>query len=80
MSKKKPCINSLLLRLGGLDQKMFNMCEKIKGLKEIVSEQCAPAEEDEECPDVIESEKAVVQAIEKLYVEELMTREPEGDA
>ena len=79
MSKKKPCINSLLLKLAGMDQKMFNMSEKLQNLKEVVTEQCSPLDE-EECPDVVESEKALVDAIEKLYVEELLTREPEGDA
>ena len=82
MSKKKPCINSLLLRLTGMDQKMFNMSEKLQNLKDMVAEQCALSneEDEEECPDVIDSERAVADAIEKLYVEELLTREPEGDA
>ena len=37
-------------------------------------------DDEEECPDVADSEKALVEAIERLYVEELLTREPEGDA
>ena len=80
MSKKKPCINSLLSRLTDMDQKMFNMSERIQNLKDMVVEQCAPIDEEEECPDVVDSERAIVDAIEKLYVEELLTREPEGDA
>mgnify|MGYP003130112525 CR=1 FL=1 len=78
MSDKKRCINSLLLKLNGLDRKMFNLSKNIEQIKNMFSEH--NSDEQEECPDVIESEKALVEAIEKLYVEELMTREPEGDA
>ncbi len=79
MSKEKPCINSLLNKLTGVDDQMCTLKEKLKLLKEMIKQQ--DLQEDEEiCPDVHESEKAVVQAIEKLYVEELLTREPEGDA
>ncbi len=82
MSKKKPCISSMLLKLTGMDQKMCNMSERIQNLKDMVTEQHPPLDEDEEeeCPDVAASERAMVDAIEKLYVEELLTREPEGDA
>ena len=79
MSDKKQCINSLLLKLNGLDKKMFNLSEGIQQIKVLFSEHSSDDDE-EECPDVVESEKALVEAIEKLYVEELMTREPEGDA
>ena len=80
MSKKKQCINSLLQKLSGLDQKIFNMSEALKNIKQLVNEQSGTLDNEEECPDVLESEKALVEAIEKLYVEELLTREPEGDA
>ena len=57
---------------------MSNMSKKIKELKTSFLEQ--PIEDEEQCPDVIESEQAVVNAIEALYIEELLSREPEGDA
>ena len=79
MSEKKPCINNLLDKLTRVDNKMCTLKERLKLLKETIKQQDLD-EDEEECPDVVESEKAVVQAIEKLYVEELLTREPEGDA
>ena len=78
MSNKKQCLNSILLKLNVLDKKMYNITECIEQIKNIFN-----AYEDdleEECPDVIESEKALVDAIEKVYIEELMTRKPEGEA
>ena len=80
MSKNKPCINKLIDRLSGFDNKITNLSESLKMLKEFISEQNDNEEFEEECPDVVDSEKALVEAIEKLYVEELLTREPEGDA
>jgi len=59
---------------------MCNLTEKLRSIKEFVSDHCEHAEAEEVCPDVADSERAVVEAIERLYVEELMTREPEGDA
>ena len=51
---------------------------QLKMIKELIDTHCTT--EEEICPDVADSEKALVEAIEKLYVEELVTREPEGDA
>ncbi len=80
MAKKKHCtVDTLLSKINGMDNKICNLTEKIKLLKQLLDEQ-QDENAEEVCPDVIESEKAVVEAIEKLYVEELMTREPEGDA
>ena len=79
MSKEKTCINDLLNKLVGVDNKVNSLKEKLKLIEELTKQQ-DPDEYEEECPDVVESEKALVQAIENLYVEELLTREPEGDA
>ena len=80
MSKKKSCtVDTLLSKINGMDNKICNLNEKIKLLKKLLNEQHSD-EDEETCPDVEESEKAIVEAIEKLYIEELMTREPEGDA
>ena len=82
MPKEKPCINSLLDKIKGVDDKMNNLSEKLKIVKQMIANQPNDDEEyeEEECPDVVESEKALIDAIEKLYIEELLTRDPEGDA
>ena len=80
MPKKKDCINTLLLKIGGVDKKIGTLTERLEYVKNMVNEYCFDNDVEEECPDVAESEKALVQAIEKLYVEELLTREPEGEA
>ena len=80
MPKDKTCINTLIAKLNGVDNKITNFSERLKLLKQIVNEQCENSEAEEDCPDVAESDKAVVKAIEELFVEELLTREPEGDA
>ena len=83
MPKQKQCINTLLSKLGGVDKKICNLSERLEMIKKIVTQHCqkAPEEEhEEECPDIKESERAVVEAIEKIFVEDLLTREPEGEA
>ena len=78
MNKKEPCLNTLILKLAAADDKVYSLSERLKMIKELIDNHCTT--EEEECPDVVESERAVVEAIQKLYVEELETREPEGDA
>ncbi len=80
MSQNKTCINKLIAKLSGVDDKITNLSKSLKVLKEIIDKQSVEDEPEEECPDVVESEKAMIEAIEKLYVEELLTRKPEGDA
>jgi hypothetical protein len=79
MSEKKPCLSSLLSKLSLVDKKIGDLNERLGSIKSLIHKQFED-EEEEVCPDVVESEKAIVEAIEKIYVEELMTREPEGDA
>ena len=78
MAKKNECINNLLSKIGSFDEKIDSLSDRLNLIKKIVKEHYDEAEE--ECPDVAESERAVIEAIEKLFVEELLTREPEGDA
>tara|TARA_B000000557_G_scaffold152676_1_gene123829 strand:- start:193 stop:435 length:243 start_codon:yes stop_codon:yes gene_type:complete len=80
MSQNKTCINKLIAKLSGVDDKITSLSESLKVLKEMIDKQSTEDESEEECPDVVESEKAIVEAIEKLYIEELLTRKPEGDA
>tara|TARA_R100001082_G_C4265658_1_gene117474 strand:+ start:208 stop:447 length:240 start_codon:yes stop_codon:yes gene_type:complete len=79
MSDKKLSIHKLLTQLEGVDKKICNLSEKLKLIKQMVNDKC-DEESEEVCPDVVDSDRAIVEAIEKLYVEELITRDPEGDA
>ena len=80
MSDKKPCLNKLLSKLNVVDKKISDLSSKLSSIRGLINKQCETEEEEEVCPDVVDSEKALIEAIEKLYVEELMTREPEGEA
>ncbi len=86
MPNDKKHFNNLLSKLVGVDKKICSLSERLEYVKKVVNKQCEKAaapkdeEEEEQCPDVADSERAIVEAIEKLYVEELLTREPEGDA
>jgi len=79
MSNEKPCINRLIAKIKGVDDKMCTLSERLQMIKKLITTQ-EHDDEEEVCPDIAESEKAVVEAIEKLYVDELLTRDPEGDA
>jgi len=78
LAKKNECINRLLSKIGSFDEKIDSLSDRLNLIKKIVQDHRDDVEE--ECPDVVESERAVVEAIEKLFIEELLTREPEGDA
>lgn len=80
MAKDEQCINKLLSKLAGADEQINSLSDRLQLIKKIVNEYCEMTEAEEVCPDVAESEKALVEAIENLYVQELLTREPEGDA
>ena len=85
MPAKKSKLTLLLEKLNRVDRNMCDMSEKIKVLKDFMhtatKEQQEMIDEEEEiCPDVADSERAVIEAIENLYVEELLSREPEGEA
>ena len=72
-SKNGVCYSKILKQIDGIEA-------QITRIKNTIVEMTASFDDEEECPDVVESEKALIEAIEKLYVEELLTREPEGDA
>lgn len=80
MAKDEQCINKLLSKLAGADEKINSLSDRLQLIKKMVNEYCEITDPEEECPDVVESEKALIEAIENLYVQELLTREPEGDA
>lgn len=76
LKKKKICYDTLVRKLDSMDSKI---CEMYKGLntlrRSLLSEQ-----EEEVCPDVAESEIALLDAIQEICLEGLLEREPEGDA
>ena len=85
MPAKKSKLTLLLEKLNCVDKDICDMSEKIKVLKDFMhtatKEQQEMIDEEEEiCPDVADSERAVIEAIENLYVQELLSREPEGEA
>ena len=80
MPKEKQNISTLLSKIGCANKTISSLSERLELIKKMVNQQCKQTEVEEECPDVAESERAVVEAIEKLFVEDLLTREPEGDA
>lgn len=82
MSKKENKLNRLLEKLNCVDKDICDISEKIKVLKSYIISKTSEEEDfiEEVCPDVEESEQAVIKAIENLYVEELLSREPEGEA
>ena len=82
MSKKENKLIRLLEKLNCVDKDICDISEKIKVLKSYIISKTSEEEDfiEEVCPDVEESEQAVIKAIENLYVEELLSREPEGEA
>ena len=80
MSDKKPQkLNKLLDKINGVDNQITTLTKKLQDIKRMFQEHC-DSDEEEVCPDVDESDKAVVRAIEEMFIEELLTREPEGEA
>lgn len=93
--KKKVCYNSLSKVLSKMDLHMDEIEQKIATIKESLGVK-RPTESDEDaCPDLnagwidveeevcqdeIDADKAVIDAIQELYVNALLEREPEGEA
>ena len=74
MNKKEPCLNTLIMKLAAADDKVYSLSERLKMIKELIDKHCTT--EEEQCPDVVESEKAVSEAIE----EGLISAEEAADA
>ena len=72
---KKQCYNTIMSKIDSMEEQIFEMHNRIMNLKRHLKPDYV-----EECPDEVESEKAVVEAIGELYATELLTRDPEGDA
>ena len=72
---KKQCYNTIMSKIDSMEEQIFEIHNRIMNLKRHLNPDYV-----EECPDEVESEKAVVEAIGELYATELLTRDPEGDA
>ncbi len=73
----------LMQKLNEMDNTIENMKTKIENMKQNLQQTCAPvddAQEEEVCPDEIESEIAILEIMKGIYVEALAEEEPEGDA
>ena len=70
--KSKECpIEILKGKLDNMDTELKSINENIDNIYETF---------EEECPDVIESEKALQRALDMYFVEELLKQKPIGDA
>jgi hypothetical protein len=72
---KKQCYNNILSKIDLMEDQIFKIYDNIMKLKKEIN----PGYE-EECPDVAASERAIVDAIGNVYADELLTRDPDGDA
>jgi len=76
MSKnQKQCYNTIMSKIDSMEEQIFEMHSRIMKLKKHL---CPDYEE--VCPDVAASERAIVDAIGNVYADELLTRDPDGDA
>lgn len=70
--KSKECpIETLKGKLDSIDVDLKKIKESIDNIHETF---------EEECPDVVESEKALQRALDMYFVEELLKQKPIGDA
>jgi len=72
---KKQCYNNILSKIDLMEDQIFKIYDNIMKLKKEIN----PGHE-EVCPDVAASERAIVDAIGNVYADELLTRDPDGDA
>jgi|8_EtaG_2_1085327.scaffolds.fasta_scaffold416914_1 hypothetical protein len=72
---KKQCYNNILSKIDLMEDQIFKIYDNIMKLKKEID----PGHE-EVCPDVAASERAIVDAIGNVYADELLTRDPDGDA
>jgi len=75
--KKKICYDTLVRKIDSMDSKI---CEMRQGLNTLKRSLLAEIEEEEICPDEVDSEIALLDAIQDICLEGLLEREPEGDA
>jgi len=75
--KKKICYETLVRKIDSMDSKI---CEMRKGLNTLKRSLIAEKEDEEICPDEVDSDIALLDAIQDICLEGLLEREPEGDA
>ena len=75
--KKKICYDSLVRKLDSMDLKI---CEMREGLYSLKRSLLSEPEPEEVCQDVVDSEIALIEAIQDICLEGLLERDPEGEA
>ncbi len=76
--KKQECYRGILFKLSRIEDKINKMSQGVSELKQKFSNELDPNEE--YCPDLLESEAALLESIEEICLNTLLDREPEGDA
>jgi hypothetical protein len=76
--KKEACYRGILFKLSRIEDQINRMSKGISEIKMRFAEELDPDEEF--CPDLLESEKALLDSIEEMCLTSLLEREPEGDA
>ena len=76
--KKKVCLTALMRKIDSMDSKICEMRAGLTRIKATLEEEVE--EEEEICPDEIDSQRALIEAIQEMCLEGLLEREPEGDA
>ncbi len=72
------CYAPIAQKIQEMDMVIKDMKVKIEQLKTAFCEK--DIEEEEECPDVIESEIAMMEVMKEVYVSAMVEEEPEGEA
>lgn len=78
IDEKRACYRGILFKLSRIEDHINRMSQGIAELKIKFAEELDPDEQF--CPDMLESETALLNSIEELCFEGLLEREPEGDA
>ncbi len=81
-TKKKRCYNTLTEKLDTMETKISKISESLDDLKKTVSTPARDEEPEEEeiCPDEIEADAAVFEAIRDICLDSLFDVESKGEA
>jgi len=71
--KNGVCYSKILKQIDGIEA-------QITRIKNTIVEMTASFDDEEECPDVLAADKAVVEALEEMCLNMLVESEPQGDA
>tara|TARA_R110000787_G_scaffold218287_1_gene327011 strand:- start:21 stop:266 length:246 start_codon:yes stop_codon:yes gene_type:complete len=77
-SKTKTCYRGIMFKLSKIEDQINRVSRGISELKQKFAQDMDPNEE--YCIDEIDSQSALLESVEEMYVTSLLEREPEGDA